>query len=162
MAITSLACFTCSHQVLYRKRFQMLDGKSETLARWPHINRFLWVDSSGRVEDDFPRWLRLEATASPAERAAANDEWADFFEWRLEHRAHELANDQAGRRLAAKWTDSIAYSCRRLAMMARGDDPGEPVPQHVRRPDLDGTGRAGNQGTTGRASSKMAPASSAL
>ena len=143
----------------------MLNAASEPLNRWPHIKRFLWVGSSGRFEYDFLRWLRFEDMASPEERAAANDEWADFFEWRLEQRADGPATDRVSRHLAASWADDMAYCCRRLAVLARGEDPGEPVPQHVRRPDLEAEGRAilaGGQGTTGSASSKMAPASSAL
>lgn len=92
--------------------------------------------------------------------AAAHEEWADFFEWRLEQQADELADDPVERHLMARWTDSMAYCCRRLATFARGGDPGEAVPQHVRRPDLGAEGAG--QGTAGKASSKIAPASSAL
>ena len=40
------------------------------------------------------------------------------------------------RRLVEEWTDSMAYCCRRSAARARGEDPGEWVPQWKRRPDL--------------------------
>ncbi|MPZ83106.1 MAG: hypothetical protein GEV28_23020 [Actinophytocola sp.] len=73
---------------------------------------------------------------SPVERAAAYEEWADFYEWCLEQRAAELAGDRVKRHLVAEWTDSMTYCCRRSAAWARGEDPGEWVPQSQRRPDL--------------------------
>jgi hypothetical protein len=141
------------------------DGGPEAVHQWPHIKRFLRVESSGWVEDDFHWWLGIEDRLKPTERAAANEEWADFFEWRLAQRADELADDRIKRYLVAKWTDSMTYCCRRAASHARDEDPGEAIPQHRRRPDLDAEGRtivAEDYGTAGRASSKMAPASSAL
>jgi hypothetical protein len=109
------------------------------MSRWPHIARYLQRRSSGWVDDDFRRWCDIRERLGPAERAAANEEWADFFEWRSANRAEELPSDRTGRRLVEKWTDSMAYCCRRSAAWARGEDPGEWVPQHVRRPDLDVT-----------------------
>jgi hypothetical protein len=137
------------------------------LDRWPHIKRFLQVKSSGRVDGDYQRWLRLEKTLSPEEQATGHEEWADFYEWRLAQRADELAADRVRRYLVAEWTDSMAYCCRRAAAFARGEDPGQWLPLRQRRPDLDLEGRAimtdgVAQGATGSASSKMAPASSAL
>lgn len=41
-----------------------------------------------------------------------------------------------------EWTDEMAYGCRRCAAYARGEDPGEPVPLSVRRPDLYAAKRA--------------------
>jgi len=116
-----------------------------TLNRWRHIARFLWVDAAtGRVDDDYVGWhFANKRVSRPAtEVAAACDEWADFFEWRLAQRAAELADDRVKRHLVEKWTDSMAYCCRRSATRAKGDDPGEWVPQHERRPDLDAEGRA--------------------
>jgi hypothetical protein len=129
------------------------DDHSEMVDRWPNIKRFLRVERSGWIEADSYRWWRIENTLPPVEQAAGNEEWADFFEWRLE----QWSANGLTCRLVAKWTDSMAYCCRRVAAYARGEDPGEAIPQHQRRPDL-----ALGYGTTGSASSKIAPASSAL
>jgi hypothetical protein len=60
--------------------------------RWPHLGGFLRVDNStGWVDADYPRFWRFEDRLAPAERAAALDEWADFYEWQLAQRADELA-----------------------------------------------------------------------
>lgn len=134
--------------------------------RWPRINRFLRMAPSGQVEANDLLWSRINHTLPAEERAAANEEWADFFEWQLTQRAEELATDRVRRHLVETWTDDMAYSCRRSAAYARGEDPGPRVPSHERRPDLAEEGRAIvaaiRQGTTGSASSKIAPASSAL
>lgn len=115
----------------------------EVSNRWPHIGRALHVDSAGNVEDDFFGWEWWSRdTLSAAEQAAAYEEWADFYEWRLAQRADELANDRVKRHLVEEWTDSMAYCCRRSAAWARGDDSGEWIPQYVRRPDLDAESRA--------------------
>lgn len=114
----------------------------EMVDRWPHIKRFLRLESSGWVEDEFHWWSSTEKLLSPAERAAAYDEWADFYEFRLALRAAELSTDRIKRHLVEEWTDSMAYCCRRCAAVARGEDPGEWVPQHLRRPDLDTESRA--------------------
>jgi hypothetical protein len=106
--------------------------------RWPYIGRFLRLDNStGSVDDDHARFWRVEGRLAPAERAASYEEWADFYEWRLEWRASELATDRVKRHLVTEWTESMAYSCRRSAAFARGEDPGEWTPLSVRRPDLD-------------------------
>lgn len=110
---------------------------NEDSPRWPHITRFLHVES-GWVEDDFLTWCITRERLTPAERAAGNEEWADFYEWRLAQCADELAGDLSRRRLVERWTDSMAYCCRRSAAWARGENPGEWVPQHVRRPELTG------------------------
>ncbi len=113
------------------------DGIAE---RWPHITMFLSVNNSDVcVDDDFPRWLFAnERTPTPCpEMAAAYEEWADYFEWCLAQRADELAADRGKRRLAEKWTDSMAYCCRRLAAWARGEHPGKWLPEHQRRPNPD-------------------------
>lgn len=67
---------------------------------------------------------------------------ADFYEFRLAQRADELARDHRLRNLVAKWTDAMAYCCRRCAAFARGEDPGEWVPQWERRPDLEAASQA--------------------
>jgi hypothetical protein len=54
----------------------------------------------------------------------------------LVQREPELGGDRRKRHVVAKWTDSMVYSCRRSAAWARGEDPGECVPQAQRRPDL--------------------------
>jgi hypothetical protein len=111
------------------------DGDVST--RWPRIRRFLRVDSTGGLDDDFPGWSScVERKLSAADLAAAYEEWADFWEWRLAQREPEMAGDRRRRHLVAKWTDSMIYSCRRSAAWARGEDPGECVPQARRRPDL--------------------------
>jgi hypothetical protein len=73
--------------------------------------------------------------------AEAHEEWADFFEWQLQRQTAELVAKPIERHLLAVWTGSMAYCHRRLAAFARGEDPGECVPQHVRRPDLDAESR---------------------
>lgn len=47
-----------------------------------------------------------------------------------------MASDRVRRHLVAEWTDSMAYSCRRIAAFARGENPGAWVPLSTRRPDL--------------------------
>lgn len=77
--------------------------RAEISNRWPHIERYLRVDpSTGSVDDDHPRFARVEDRLAPAERAASYEEWADFYEWRL---ADELPADRVGRHLAAEWTE---------------------------------------------------------
>lgn len=107
------------------------------LDRWPHIRRFLRIDSADGVRDDFSGWSSCaEKKLSPAERAAAYEEWADFYEWHLTQREPELADDRRKRHLVEKWTDSMTYSFRRSAALTRGDAPGRWVSQRERRPDL--------------------------
>jgi hypothetical protein len=53
-----------------------------------------------------------------------------------------LATDRVKRHLVAEWTDSMAYSCRRSAALARGEDPEPYMPLSIRRPDLDAERRA--------------------
>ena len=112
--------------------------------RWPHIERFLWVDdSTGGVGEDFPGWLSCDKPKlSPDELAAAYEEWAAFWEWCLVRREPQLAGDRHKRHLVEQWTDSMAHSCRRSAAQARGVDPGEWLPQSQRRPDLYAEGQA--------------------
>jgi len=119
------------------------DGPHGISSRWPSIGRFVSVDgSTGEVGDDFAGWSRRADELDPARRAVGYAEWADFWEWRLEQRAAELAGDRRKRHLVATWTDSMAYCCRRSAAWARGEDPGDWIPQHMRRPDLTAEGRA--------------------
>jgi hypothetical protein len=108
----------------------------QIISQWPRIGRFLRVDSNGWVDDDYLSFAYVEGRLDPAERAAAYEEWAHFYEWLLERRAAELATDRVKRRLVTEWTESMAYSCRRSAAFARGEDPGEWVPLSTRRPDL--------------------------
>lgn len=113
------------------------------MQRWPHIGRFLRVDdSTGRIDDDHVGFMHIEDRLPPAERAAAYEELADFYEWRLKERADELSTDRVKRHLVAEWTDSMAYSLRRCAAFARGEDPGAWAPLSARRPDLDGERQA--------------------
>lgn len=108
--------------------------RHEIRERWPHIGRHLRINEFGSVEGDFHVWD--EWVHDPAKRAAGYEEWAAFYEWRLLQRADELAGDPLTRHLVETWTDSMAYSARRSAAFERGEDPGEPIPQEVRRPDL--------------------------
>jgi hypothetical protein len=123
---------------------QCVDARHMTVStglanRWPHIARFLdLADTRGDGFDMLSFW-RAEKELSPAKQAAANEEWADYFEHRLEQHADELAGDPFRRRLMEMWTDTMAYVCRRCAAHARGKDPGRWIPQHERRPDLDAT-----------------------
>lgn len=115
----------------------MVSGE-ELLSRWPLIGRSLRVDSAGNVEDDFFGWSWwFSGKLTCEERAAAYEQWAEYYEWHLTQRAEELAQDRGKRRVLERWTDDMAYCCRRLAAWARGDNPGEWTPQYVRRPDLD-------------------------
>lgn len=122
------------------------DAHSGAIAnRWPNIERFLRVDdSTGHIEDNYATWsfANDRKTLPAAKKAEALEEWADFFEWRLSRRTAELATDRIKRHLVEQWTDSMAYSCRRSAAWARGDEPGRWVPQRERRPDLDAEGWA--------------------
>jgi hypothetical protein len=54
--------------------------------RWPHIGRFPRVDSAGGADGEFHGWeWWVRDTLRPADRAAAAyEEWAEFYEWRLE------------------------------------------------------------------------------
>ena len=105
--------------------------------RWPHIARFLRIDeTNGRIDHDHLGFSCIEDELTPAARAAAYEEWANFHEWHLEQRSAELAADPVRRHLVAEWTDSMAYSCRRSAAFARGQHPGPWTPLLVRRPDL--------------------------
>jgi hypothetical protein len=110
---------------------------------WPHIARYLRVNSAGSVEWDFCDWSRWGRDGlSSAELATAYDEWADFFEWRPAQRAGKLVGNPRRRHQVEVWTDNMAYGCRQSAAAARGEDPGRWVPLWERRPDLDATGRA--------------------
>jgi hypothetical protein len=81
-------------------------------------------------------WHYVAAQISPAEVAAGYEEWADFFEYRLAQMADELATDPSRRYLMETWMDDMACFCRRCAACARGEDPGEWIPQRQRRPDI--------------------------
>lgn len=112
-----------------------LSRKEEVSNRWPHIERFLRTDCpTGWVDDEYHRWhfANEEAILPCAEVAAALDEWADFYEWRLEQRADELASDRTKRHIVEVWTDSMVYCCQRWAARARGEDPGEWISPHGR------------------------------
>lgn len=112
----------------------------EVLNRWPHIRRFLRVESAGWVDGAFHVWDWW--VRDTVERAVGYEEWAGFYQFRLEQRAEELAGDYRKRNLVERWTDDMVYLCRQCAAYARGEDPGEPVPLSVRRPDLEATHRA--------------------
>ncbi|MGQ0837077.1 hypothetical protein [Actinokineospora sp.] len=99
--------------------------------------------SADWVEGNFHGWVFCVRDAlSPADRAAAYEQWADFYQWRLVLRAQELAGDRVKRHVVAVWTEEMTNCCRRCAAYERGEDPGEWVPLWERRPDLDVAGRA--------------------
>ena len=103
--------------------------------QWPHIARYLpkGRDSAGAA---FIRWVcGVDGRLSPDESAACYEEWAAYFEWDLARQTTDHTGDPTRLHLLTRWTDSMAYCCRRSAMQERGDDPGEWVPQYVRRPD---------------------------
>jgi hypothetical protein len=96
----------------------------EVVNRWPRIRRFLNVESTGWISARFHVWdFWTRETLTPAEQAAAYEEWADFYAWRL-----EATEDPLERRRLERWTDDLVYVCRRCASYARGEDPGEWVP----------------------------------
>lgn len=109
----------------------------DVTGRWPHIRRGLHVNAAGMVDDDYIGWQRHALNRlNPSQLAVAYEQWADYYQWRFDQRAAELATNPTLFRLAAKWTDSMVYSCLRSAVWARGDDPGAPLRQWERRPDL--------------------------
>jgi hypothetical protein len=110
--------------------------RRELSKRWPHIKRYLRIEPSGWVEDELHWWDAKAYLLSPEEQAAGYEEQADFYEFRLEQRRDTLANDPHLRGLVEEWTESMTYCSRRCAADARGEDPGEWVPQWMRRPDL--------------------------
>ncbi|HEV2777866.1 MAG TPA: hypothetical protein VGX25_00540 [Actinophytocola sp.] len=112
----------------------------EASDRWSYIRRFLG-GVAGIADDFLGWWWRGKDTLSPAELAAAHEQWADRAEWRLAQRAEELASDRIKRYLVTSWTDSVAYTSRRLAAQARGE-LSEWIPQRERRPDLHTEARA--------------------
>ncbi|MFC4856694.1 hypothetical protein [Actinophytocola glycyrrhizae] len=110
---------------------------------WPHIRQFLRIDdTTGQVVSDYLGFSLVEDLLTPAARATAYEEWAAFHEWHLAQRTAELATDRVKRHLVTEWTDSMTYSCRRSAALARGENPGPWTPLRVRRPDLDAERRA--------------------
>jgi hypothetical protein len=115
-----------------------VSNASILVEKWPHIARFLHVESTGWVNAEFHRWDSwTRVMVNPAEEAATYEEWAEFYEWRL-----ESTGDSLQRRGLEQWTDDMAYCCRRAAAYARGEDPGEWLNSWQRRSDRACTGRA--------------------
>lgn len=110
-------------------------GNKPADRHWPHIGAALEAETY--LPYQLELWRYRAEQVSPAAVAAGYEEWADYFEHGLAGMADELATDPSRRHLLETWTDSMAYSCRRLAVWARGENPGEWVPQHERRPDPD-------------------------
>jgi hypothetical protein len=108
----------------------------ELAKRFPRIERYLEAKPDGCIHSRYLWWEWAKDRLTRTEQAAAYEEWADFHEWHLSHRAEELARDHLLRRLVEQWTDEMAYLLRRSACYARGEDPGEWIPSWVRRPDL--------------------------
>ena len=118
-------------------------GASILIEKFPRIARFLEVESNGWVAATFHWWdFWNRDRVRPAELAAAYEEWAEFYEWRLAERCDELATNPSLRRILERDTDDMTYCCRRAAAYARGEDPGEWVPLWERRSDLAAERRA--------------------
>lgn len=118
---------------------RLKDVRAELTKRWPKIGQWLRVQR-GEVSFDDVGWMSsVQRNAVHGEDlATAYEQQAAYYEWLLKQRTTgHLADDRIGQHLCAKWTDSMTYCCRRLASLARGDDPGAWISQHVRRPDLD-------------------------
>lgn len=116
---------------------QLISIDPDLTNRWPRIRNSLRVDPAGNVDSDFIGWSWYTGRRlSTAELATAYEEWADFYEWYLVHRTNQLADAPGLRRWMAQWTENMAYCCRRSAARARGEDPGQWIPQYERRPDL--------------------------
>lgn len=115
-----------------------MTGVEMDLDRWPRIQNALTVSESGYVDCDYLLIVRRMdyCHMQAAERAETWEEMAAFYEWRLKHRADEMASDPTTRHQVAIWTDSMCYSLRRSAAYARGIDPGPVIMQSLRRPDL--------------------------
>lgn len=123
---------------------RLRDVRAELAQLWPEIGGWLRVER-GEVSFDYLHWtFSVEHRGVHGEDlATAYQQQIAYYEWLLERRlTGHLAGDRHGQYLCAKWTDSMTYCCRRLAAMARGDDPGEWIDQHVRRPDLAAKGGA--------------------
>src|SRR5256885_12453297 len=93
--------------------------------RWPRIARYLDGPPTGWVRARLHCWDWWNRDSlSPADLAAAYEEWADFFQWRLAQRAGELATNPALRRILERDADDLVYACRRGGGNARGGEPG--------------------------------------
>lgn len=108
----------------------------ELATRFPRITHYLQVTPGGGIHTRYLAWECGTDRLSQAEKAAAYEEWAAFYEWHLARRADELARDPGLRRLVEQWTDDMTYLFRRSAAHARGEDPGGWIPGWERRPDL--------------------------
>jgi hypothetical protein len=108
----------------------------DVATRWPHISRYLRVDdATGWIDGNFRGWhsVAVRVRCPDQEYAAASEEWADFYLWRLEQDRVRLADDRGRLRLVEEWTDSVVYIHKRMAARGRGEDPGEWIPQYERR-----------------------------
>ena len=93
--------------------------------RWPLIGRYLDGPPTGWVSARFHWWDWWNRDRlGPADLAAAYEEWADFYQWRLAQRADELATDPSLRRILERDTDDLVYLFHWCAAHARGEDPG--------------------------------------
>lgn len=120
------------------QRERQREFRAELDERWPRIGYALTVSESGYVDADYFLILgRMDHRGvQGGERAETWEELARFYEWRLEHRADELAHQPDLRWLVECWTDSMTYSLRRSATFARREDPGPVITHSQRRPDL--------------------------
>jgi hypothetical protein len=105
----------------------------ELADRWPRIALFLRVDPGGWISPSLHWFESCKRGWEPAEQAAAWEEFADFYRWRLARQPRELAGN------LQEWTDDMVYLCLRCAAEARGEDPGEWLPSWVRRPGVTGS-----------------------
>lgn len=119
---------------------EMLLTQEFVSASWPHIARHLHIDrATNTIDDSYFTWqFANERVRLPnLEFAAALEEWADYYAWSFERRRPRFGDDRNTRSLVERWTDSIVYLLQRRAAYARGEDPGNFVPQWERRPGLD-------------------------
>src|SRR5262245_33508698 len=93
--------------------------------RWPLIARYLDGPPTGWVSARFYSWYWWNwDRLSPPDLAAAYEQWADFYQWRLTQRTHRLATDSSLRRILERDTDDLVYLFRWCAAHARGENPG--------------------------------------
>jgi hypothetical protein len=121
-------------------------GVSTLAERFPRIERYLEIRRDGWIAARDHSWEWNKDALSPAELAADYEQWAEFYEWHLAHRAEKLAGDRLLLRAVEQWTDDMAWLSRRCAAYARGEDPGPWIPSWERRPDLDAERRADQLG----------------
>src|SRR5689334_21257054 len=77
-----------------RRGWNMRVGQ-ELAERWPRIALFLRVDSGGWISASLHWFDSCRRGWEPADQAAAWEEFADFYRWRLARQPRELAGKLA-------------------------------------------------------------------